>query len=147
MATKGMATSQSLPDDLAVEEARPDEVGDVPVEPLHPLEQRARRLARLELGQQVADHVVAEGGVHRRPRVLEGVVGVGLVPVDHPDPLGPVVGADDQVAGQGEVARRRAAPSSTPTDVAVPGQLAVVVAGQHDHVVARHRRRSRRPPR
>ena len=64
-ATKGMARSQSLPDHLAVEEAGSDEVGQVAVEPLHAVEQRARVLAGLELGQHLLDDVVTERRVDR----------------------------------------------------------------------------------
>ena len=39
---EGNGYQPDLPDDLAVEEPRPDEVGDVPVQPLHTLEKRTR---------------------------------------------------------------------------------------------------------
>ncbi len=92
---EGDGEQPELADDLAVEEAGTDELGDVPVEALHVLEQGPGRLPRLELGEQVADHVVAERCVDRRPRVLEGVVRIGLVAVDDPDPLDAAVGVDE----------------------------------------------------
>ncbi len=62
---KGDGDQPQLPDDLPVEEAGADEIRRVPVEPLDSFEQRAAGLTRLELGQQVTDHVVAERGVDR----------------------------------------------------------------------------------
>ena len=49
---------------LAVEQARADEVGQIAVEPLHAVEQRARLLARLELGQDLLHDVVPDRRVH-----------------------------------------------------------------------------------
>ncbi len=77
---------------------------------------------------------MTERGVHRRPRILEGVVGIRLVPVHHPDPLGPVFSADHEVAGQGELVDAQALPQP-PHREGVPGQLTVMVAGEHHHVV------------
>ncbi len=85
---------------LAVEQARPDEVGQVAVEPLHAVEQRARPLPRLELGQQLLHDMVAERRVDRRARVLERVVGIELVAVDDADAVGPRVGLHHEVHGQ-----------------------------------------------
>ncbi len=50
---------------LAVEEARAHEVRHVAVEPLHPVEERARCLARFDLRQELLYHVMPEGRVDR----------------------------------------------------------------------------------
>ncbi len=107
---EGNRHQPQLSDDLAVEETGADEVGDVSVQPLDSFEQRSRCLARLQLGQQVAHHVMAERGVHRRPRVFERVVGIGLVPVHHPHPLGAVGRAHHQIADQRELFDAQAFP-------------------------------------
>ena len=75
--------------------------------------------------------MVTEGSVDRRPGILEGVVRVGLVAVDDPHTLPAVVGVDDEVADEGEVSGADAL-LEHPHRVTVPGQLAVVVAGQDD---------------
>jgi hypothetical protein len=54
-----------LADDLAVEEPGADEAGRFAVQPLHPVEQRTGVLAGRQLGQHLADDVMAERGVHR----------------------------------------------------------------------------------
>ena len=135
-----------LADDLAVEEARAHEVGDVAVEPLHPFEQGPLGLARLQLGHQVADDVMAEGGVHGRPRVLEPVVRIGLVAVDHVHPLDAFARPDQEVTGQGRPPHPQAGGEDVDR-VAVPGQLAVVVARQQDHLVVGSGARNGPPPR
>ena len=131
---EGNRHQPQLSDDLAVEETGADEVGDVSVQQLDPFEQRPRRLARLQLGQQVTDHVMAERGVHRRPRVFERVVGIGLVPVHHPHPLGAAGRAHHQIADKCELLDAQAFPEDRYRS-AVPGQLPVVVAGQDHHLV------------
>jgi hypothetical protein len=95
-------------------------------------EQRSRPWRDSSSGKQVADHVVAEGGVDRRPWVLERVVGIGLVPVDHPDPLGPCSVAMTRSQDECEVVDAEAL-SQYRDGLGVPGQLSVVVAGQDDH--------------
>ncbi len=85
-------------------------------------------------GQDLAHHVVAERRVERRPGVDEGVERVVLVAVHDAHPLGTLAGVEHEVAGHGDVVGTE--PRDEHADgVAVPRQLAVVVAGQHDHAV------------
>ena len=144
---EGHGGQPQLADDLAVEEPRPDEVGHVAVEPLDALEEgarapggtRARGAGRGRRGGRRACPPVTTG-LRRRCRV-------DLVAVHHPDPLGTVLGGHHQ----SRTVRANAATPSRSRSMrhrsAVPGQLAVVVAREHDHVVVGAGGELGRPPR
>ncbi len=126
------------PGDLPVEETGGQHgrhLGRI-VEPAQAVEEAAGAVGSGQLGEDLAHHVVAERGVDGGARVDEAVVGVVLVAVHHPDLLGPRLGLQDQVEGEGDIGGAGGGDDGL-DDVAVPGDLAVVVARQHHEVAGR----------
>ena len=122
--------------DLAVEQPRPDHLPRVRRlrQPRQAVQEAAGLDDLVELREHLAHDVVPGRCVDRRPGIDERVVRVVLVAVHDVHLLRPGTGVEGEVDRQ----REPAGPEPLPDDldqVRVPGDVAVVVAGQHHHVV------------
>ena len=127
----------AAPEHLPVEQAGGEHLADAAgvVEPAQAFEQAAGGVGLLHLREDLAHDVVAERRVDRRAGVDEAVEGVVLVAVDDVDLLRAAVGGDHEVEGDGDLGGAGAVDDGLDHG-AVPGDAAVVVAGEHHEVAA-----------